>query len=212
MPTPQIENPQGAFGYLTTVNTPPPGTLHGQTVQRWRNMSTARGIPRCAAVIQGATTSTAAGVDALSTVDEGVYLTTVIGSPLFLGVTLTSCAARTTGSTLNGPAPSSEYVQVVTAGPAWAMLTTVATAPIAGSILTIANATVSGGSTINAGFGGVLGVADTVLITSAAAALIGIAGWCIVPGTSGTTGQLSSVANRGLVWLRPSINLTTRSS
>lgn len=209
---PQLDNPQGAFGYLTSVNTPPAGTLHGQKVQRFRNMSTAVGIPLGAAVVQAATTSTAAGVDVLSTVDEGCFVTTVIGDPRFIGVTITTCAARSTGSTLGVPAPSSEYVDVVMEGPVWALLSTAATAPVAGSVLTIAATTVSGGSTVGVSRGGTLITLDTVSITSGAAAVIGVAGWCIVPGTTGTTGQLTTIGNRGLIWVRPSICLTTRST
>lgn len=212
MPQPQIENAQGAFGYLTTANTPPAGTLHGQVQRRFRNLSTARGIAKGAGVIFGFTTSTASGVATLSTVDEGVFCTTVIGHRLFAGVALTSCAAATTGAPLGAPAPSSEYVTIVTQGPVWALLDTGNTAPIAGSPLTLSNTTVSGGSTLGVGIGGVIGTMDTVLVTSAAAAVLGVAGFCIVPGTTGTTGQLTTVGNRGLMWVQPSACLTTRSS
>lgn len=207
----QIDNPKGAFGYLSTVNTPLT-PLHGQVTGLFRNMSTARGITAGAAVVFG-TTSTLAGVADLSTVDEGCYQPTTefLGSPLFLGIALTSAAPRTTGTTVSGAnAPSSEYAMICLQGPVYgALLTTVATAPVAGSVLAISNTTISGAGTgATAGFiGGILGVCDTVLITSAATNPVGVAGICLVPGTTGTTGFLTSVGNRGVVYVRPSITI-----
>lgn len=212
MPEAQLTNPQGAFGYLNTSSTPPAGTLHSQKIARFRNLSTARGIAVGAGVVFGFTSSTASGVATLSTVDEGVFCTTVIGHRLFAGVAITSAAARTTGSTLGGPAPSSEYCNIVMEGPVWALLDTGNTAPVAGAPLILSNTTVSGGSTVGVGIGGVIGTCDTVLVTSAANAVLGIVGACIVPGTTGTTGQLTTIGNRGLIWVSRSMCLTTRSS
>lgn len=203
----QIDNPKGAFGYLTTLNTPLT-PLHGQVTMVFRNMSTAFGIP-AGAVVQGAfTTSTAAGVNDLSTVDEGCYVSTVIGNPHSIGVALTSAAPRTTGTTVSGAnAPSSEYCVVCVQGPVYgALLSTVATAPIAGSYLIAGNATLSGGSTLVGAAGGTLVACDTVSIAGTSLGRnIGIVGRCLVPGTTGTTGFLTTVGNRGVIWVSPSL-------
>lgn len=206
MPEAQIDNPQGAFGYLTTVNTPP-SPLHNPVVRRFRNLSTATGIPKGAVVVGGWSTSTAAGVATLSTVDEGCYVTTVVADPKTLGVTITSCAARSTGSTLGAPAPSSEYVNVVTYGPVYgALLTTIATAPVAGDVLVTGSATLSGGSTAGFAFGGTLMAASSAALgASTVQFAIGVLGYCITPGTTGTTGFLTTIGNRGAVWVNPSV-------
>jgi hypothetical protein len=216
----QVENAQAAFGYATTVNTPP--FFHSQRIRRYRNLSTATGIAAGAVVVRAVNLTTlstfyvssAAGMAVGSTVDEGVFVTTRYGHPGVVGVTVTSCAIRSTGTTLGVGAPSSEYVDVCEEGPAWTLISTVTgaagTTATVGNFLVNGTDTVSGGSTVNLAVGGVAaGLTSASLATAAVSSVLGdisnwlgILGQVIVGPTTGSTGQLTSQA-RGLVWVRP---------
>lgn len=221
----QIENPQGAFGYVTTGSTPTPGEMHSQRVTRVRNLSTSNPIRIGDAVVWAASTvagwgSTAGGVLTPTTVDEGVFRTTVPAHPGFAGIaigppiagsSINVAAVRTTASTLGVPGPSSEYCNIVTWGPVWANLTTGAgNAP--GDVVTLSNSTVT--TAAGSSGGGLLEPATTGVLTSAAGfqRMVSILGFLFTSGTTGTTGFLSPAIARGLLWLAPSVSFNSGAS
>lgn len=191
MPTPQIENPKGAFGYpggtLTTASHPNIQGPYGGMTRVFRNASTVAVIPRGAAV-SWSTLSGLAGEVAVST---------VIGDKSFCGIAVTSCGLntdRTSVTTAAGlGALGTDYVTVQTEGPVYGALLTSGT--VNGDLVQTVASTVAG-----APFGGYLG---PVLAT--AAGNYTVAGQAFSSGTTGTTGFLTTVGPRGVVWLRPSV-------
>lgn len=213
---PQLENPKGAFGYPTTgTQVRGQSQYHSPEIHVFRNASTARGIPFGAAVVLAGSTadawgSTAAGVLTATTVDDSVFISTVIGHPGVIGIALTTAAARSTGTTFGvGPAPSSEYCQVMTKGTFYGgVVSSGATGNAPGRHVINSNDTAVEGGTMH---GGVMTLFDAANATTAAGinGLVGLVGFTLTSGTTGTTGYLTTVLNRATIWVNPSVTYRT---
>jgi hypothetical protein len=180
-----LSNPFGALGYGSSDGFLPGGEAN---VRTFRNSSTAQVIPRGAAVVWSTL-----GVQA-----QQVTITTVIGSPLFCGIAITSASLNTENTTVssNNRGPGSDICQVVVDGPVFGALVTSGTVP--GDVLWTVNSTVAGSTG-----GGYLGPAASSI---AAVAFVGVAGIAFSSGTTGTTGFLGTVGPRALVQVQKSIN------
>lgn len=193
MPVPQLQNPQGAFGYpggfLTTGAQPNIiGPYQGE-VRVYRNASTVSVIPRGAAV----------NISTLSSMGGEVDMSTLIGNPLFVGIAITSAGlntARTTVTTAAGlGAIGSDQCMVQITGVVYGALLTTGVVP--GDRVWTASSTVAGAST-NGGY-----LTSTNALSTAAGQSV-IAGIALSSGTTGTTGYLTVTGPRGIVLLRPS--------
>lgn len=197
-----LDNPKGAFGYLTATNTPTQGGPQGIKTRVFRNASTQDPIRFGDVVVLHLTSSTASGVDAVSTVFDGAHRTTILGAPAIAGVAMTTAARRSTGTTWAvGGAPSSEYFTVITEGPAWTNFSTIAAGvPAVGQAVIVSNSTLT--TAVGSSAGGLAEGLTTLLTTGAVA---GILGFCKIAGSTGSTGFLDTAITRGLVWVQPSV-------
>lgn len=184
MPHQQISNPRGAFDLPYGDGSDLRGS---QTIEMFRNASSAVGIRPGDAVAL----STAGSTDG-----KAVVPTTVSGDPLFVGVALTS-ASTGQSTRLTSLAPSSEWCQVVTHGPA--VYNGILGESI-GDVVAVLQGTAAGSSR------GHLGAAAT---TQGTAGFIRVAGVVITSATTGTTGFLNTTFPRGVVYLQPSYTLRT---
>lgn len=191
-----LDNPKGAFGYTgahtTGVHADGQG-VYAATLLNLRNASTAQVIPQGAAVIYST----------LSSLANEISITTVIGSPLTVGVALTSAGLnteRTTVSTAAGLGPQgSDWCQVVTGGLIHGALVT--------SGVTAGDRVWTGNSTVAGSTGG--GYLTSTSALSTAAGFSGVAGIAFSSGTTGTTGFLTTVGPRAIVLIRPALSLNS---
>lgn len=192
MPSPVIDNPRGAFGYVGANSTASHALGQGvyfPRTERVRNASTVSIIPVGAAVC----------LSTLSSLGNEVTITTVIGSPLFRGIALTSAGlntARTTVATAAGLGPfDSDWCDIAIEGIFHGALLT--SGVVAGDQVWVGNSTVAGATTN----GGYLTSTGTL---SSAGGRSKIAGIALTSGTTGTTGFLTATGPRGIVKLEPS--------
>lgn len=194
MPGPgQIDNPKGAFGYPGGANTTAAQALmqggYAVKIETVRNASTVSVIPRGAAV----------AFSTLSSVATEVACTTVIGSPLFRGVALTSAGLnteRTSVTTAVGLGEQgSDWCDIAIEGPVHGAL--LSSGVTAGETVWIGSSTVAGATT-NGGY------LTSTNVLSSAAGRSAIAGIALTSATTGTTGFLTTTGPRGIVYLRPS--------
>ena len=182
-PFKNIDDPKGAFGYdpdhLGAEGRNP------QVVGYFHNVSSTETITAGAAVI----------LSSLSTDGTGVTITTLIASPLFIGVALTSMTTGQSTDASSNAAPAS-WGRVQIAGPCPGALLTAATTP--GDQIGTVNSTVAGSTG-----GGYLGVINTTAV--AVSSFGGLAGIAITSGTTGASGFLTTVGPRGIVYIRPSV-------
>lgn len=194
MPSPQLDNPKGAFGYPGAQSTATQADMQGVYAPKTefvRNASTVSVIPQGAAVI----------FSTLSSLTNEVTMTTVIGSPLFRGVALTSAGLNTERTTVTTAAGlggvGTDWLTIAVEGPVHGALLT--SGVVAGDRVWVASSTVAGASTN----GGYL-TSTNVLSTAAGTGVSVIAGIAFTSGTTGTTGFLTTSGPRGVVYLRPS--------
>lgn len=188
---PQIDNPKGAFGYpgggLTTASQADGQGGYAPKTRTVRNASTVQVVPIGASVVWST----------LSSLTDEVAITTVIGSPLFAGVALTSAGLHTGRTTVTTAAGlggiGTDYFTISQDDVFHGALLTSGT--VAGDLVQTVASTV-GGST----GGGYLGP-----VAATAAGNYGVAGIAFTSGTTGTTGFLTTSGPRGIVLIRPSI-------
>lgn len=194
----QIDNPKGAFGYTGALTTGVHAEMQGPyaaRIAKFRNASTVSRIhPGCAVILS-----------TLSSLGDQVTQTTVIGSPLFQGVAITSAGLNTDNTTVSTAIGlggiGSDWCDVVVEGDVHGALLTSGTTP--GDLLVVSNSTVGASTALGAlvsTAGGYLGVAPAT-----AAGNYAIAGIALTSGTTGTTGFLTTAGVRGIVRLKPSI-------
>lgn len=187
----EISNPKGAFGYpggelTTATHAEGQGGVGGAKIRAYRNASTAQVVPFGASVI----------LSTLSSLGNEAAISTVIGSPLYLGVALTSAGlhtGRTTVATAAGLGGlGTDYFDVLEEGMFHGALLTSGTVP--GDLIQL------GGSTLGSTGGGVLAP-----VTATAAGNYSVAGIALTSGTTGTTGFLTTAGPRGIVRIQKSI-------
>lgn len=190
--TPQLDNPKGAFGYTGSQTTGVHADGQGvyfPTLENVRNASTVQVIPQGAAVIWST----------LSSLGNEVAITTVISSPLFAGVALTSAGLNTERTSVTTAAglggQGSDWCQIVRGGLIHGALLT--SGVTAGDRVWTASSTVAGST------GGGYLTSTNALTT--AAGQVGIAGIALSSGTTGTTGFLTTAGPRGIVRIDRSI-------
>src|SRR5207237_791451 len=117
------------------------------------------------------------------------------GSPLFLGVAVTSASTCTDPTIATSVQPQATWCRVAMNGLVPGALLTSGT--VAGDFVGTVNSTVAGSTG-----GGYLG---TIVSTQIAGAFFGVAGFAYSSGTTGATGFLTATGPRGTVFLRPQV-------
>lgn len=181
----QIVNSKKAFGYEPGEGA---NQQHNEiSVQVFRNMSTVV-IPAFSPVC----------LSSLAPDGTGVVASTVIGSAKFVGVAQEAMSSvASTAITATSLAAQGTWGRVCVYGPT---IAAVSTGAAIGDVLTNGNSTLGGGNALQT---------YTTLVPAVAGALSGAAGFALTSATTGTTGFLSTVQPRAMVYLRPSFAFAT---